>query len=139
MWEVLSNVTRKARKRHVCNFCGHPIEPGEKYNNQTNVFDGRAYTWKDHLECQDLCNEIWDFVDPDEGMDSDAFRSALRELSSTFVCKNCPHRTVREGLEDCDEELSMKCIRHIHKFFKEFELVRDRSCPYDFRVKRREK
>ena len=38
--EVLRNITPVARKEHRCEFCGGVIHVGEKYNRQTNVYDG---------------------------------------------------------------------------------------------------
>ena len=50
---VLSDDKRKARKRHVCNFCGGFIEVGEIYNIQT-IKDDDIYVWKSH----EICNKF---------------------------------------------------------------------------------
>lgn len=40
---VLKNTTPTARKEHKCDFCSGVISIGEKYDRQTNVYDGRVY------------------------------------------------------------------------------------------------
>lgn len=58
--EVLRNKTPVARKEHRCKFCGEVIHVGEKYNRQSNVYDGRIY-------------------DCDEGLDGDGFVDSLNQ------------------------------------------------------------
>lgn len=43
--KVLRDKTPIARKEHRCEFCGEVIHVGEKYNRQTNVYDGCIYDW----------------------------------------------------------------------------------------------
>ena len=45
--DVLAEHHRTARKKHQCQTCWRPINPGDKYLEQRNVMDGRAYTWND--------------------------------------------------------------------------------------------
>jgi len=37
---LLSRVDRTARKQHCCGECGHPINPGDRYQVDNVVFDG---------------------------------------------------------------------------------------------------
>ncbi len=58
-------VTRpRARTPHTCNLCVRVIQPGETYERQTNLFDGRIYTFKTCAHCQQLAalylHEWWD-------------------------------------------------------------------------------
>ena len=50
---VISDDKRKARKRHLCNFCGGTIEVEESYNIQVIKGDD-IYTWKSH----EICNKF---------------------------------------------------------------------------------
>ena len=43
MPEVLRSRVVKARKRHTCSCCLDPIEKGELYRRDTNLFDGQIY------------------------------------------------------------------------------------------------
>ena len=43
--------TRKARKEHVCTYCGEAIEKGATYVLWTSFGDGGAYNNKMHPEC----------------------------------------------------------------------------------------
>ena len=67
--KVLRDKTPVARKEHRCNFCGGVISVGEKYNRQTNVYDGRVDDWVSHCECSKLACELDMFDDCDEGLD----------------------------------------------------------------------
>lgn len=77
--EVLKNKTPIARKEHRCEFCGEVIHVGEKYNRQTNVYDGRIYDWVSHCDCSKLACELDMFDDCDEGLDGDGFVDNLNQ------------------------------------------------------------
>lgn len=54
---------RKARKRHTCGECDRAIEPGERYEHATQLYDGG---WSHHKTClgcynirQHLCRYGW--------------------------------------------------------------------------------
>lgn len=44
----------RARKEHVCVYCGGPIVVGERYMQQTGFYDGAAYRSRYHVECWDI-------------------------------------------------------------------------------------
>lgn len=73
MVTTLSEGTRKARKSYHCGMCNALIKPGERYSFQTNVYDGRIYTWHDCLACtrDGVVNYVsdWDGGWGDEGVD----------------------------------------------------------------------
>jgi len=48
----------KARKSHICNWCGCEISKGEEYNSAVFKFDGEIYSWKNHLKCGELVNKL---------------------------------------------------------------------------------
>lgn len=77
--KVLRDKTPVARKEHRCDFCGEVISVGEKYNRQTNVYDGRVYDWVSHNECSKLACELDMFDDCDEGLDDDGFIDRLNQ------------------------------------------------------------
>ena len=58
---VISDDKRKARKRHVCNFCGEFIEVGEIYNIQT-IKDDDIYVWKSHGICYEFALDNQDLL-----------------------------------------------------------------------------
>ena len=84
--ETIRTATVKARRIHVCDYCGCEIPKGERYKRSVNVFDGKPYTWKSHLRCAELCGKIWDYVDPDEGMTGESFIDAVQDLIHPFYC-----------------------------------------------------
>jgi len=46
-----------ARREHRCIWCGGPILVGEKYVQQTGIFDGARYRNRYHAECYEDCGE----------------------------------------------------------------------------------
>lgn len=57
MVTVLENGTRKARKHHQCFECYRMIAPGERYGYQSNVYDGRPYSLRWHIDCGECGSE----------------------------------------------------------------------------------
>lgn len=57
-----------ARKEHRCIYCGGPILVGERYTQQTGIYDGEPYRSRYHAECYedcaDECNRYgdWEFT-----------------------------------------------------------------------------
>ena len=70
-----------ARKEHKCMFCGGTIKVGEKYERQTNIYDGQIYDWVSHPECT-IVAVLLDMPDNDNeggGVDHDYFVECLKE------------------------------------------------------------
>lgn len=61
--EVLAEHHRTARKKHQCQTCWRPINPGDKYLEQRNALDGRVYAWRTHHDCHAA---YWSWQ-PDDG------------------------------------------------------------------------
>jgi hypothetical protein len=66
----------KARKAHVCNYCGCAIATGETYQTQTLKYDN-IYVWKNHLKCAELVSEL--NIQGDEGVTSEDFYEHITE------------------------------------------------------------
>ena len=49
---------QKARKNHICNWCGQPIIKGETYKIQKRISEGVCYTWKSHLNCEEVFDKL---------------------------------------------------------------------------------
>jgi hypothetical protein len=82
MPDVLETAIRKAKKNHTCDYCGIEIIAGEKYEDQTNVYDRELYHWKSHLTCKELVDKLEMFKDCwyDEGLTSEYFREHVDEF-----------------------------------------------------------
>jgi hypothetical protein len=48
---VLTHETRRARKTHVCDYCGQAINAGSVYDYQAGTEDADFYAVKFHPEC----------------------------------------------------------------------------------------
>ena len=120
--DTLDKKDRKARKEHRCDYCGGKIKKGEIYDWSKHVYDGELYEWKCHKKCSLIVSEIWDYVDPDEGMSEDDFSEGCRDVCRCFVCPDCPKWN--KEYEDCDEDESY-CIDRLADFFEKNEIYRD--------------
>ena len=79
MNDVLSDTVKKARKKHICDFCGCPIEIGEMYANQSIACDGSVYTWKAHIICMDALS-IFDMDNGwGDGVDWQTFQDCISQ------------------------------------------------------------
>lgn len=69
-----------ARKEHKCMYCGGTINVGEKYERQTNIYEGQIYDWVCHIECQEVTGllNMFDY-DYGEGIDGEQFVEYLRQ------------------------------------------------------------
>ncbi len=81
MATVLKNKTMVARKRHMCEWCGKHIEPGESYDYEAQIFDGDFVTLKAHTSCNRLIHALWNAGDynDDEGIAPYEFKDIVRE------------------------------------------------------------
>ena len=76
----LKTTTPIARKEHICNWCKGKIAKGEKYNRQTNLFDGSIYDWVSHLDCLKLTGLLGMFdYDDGEGVDEYTFQERVQD------------------------------------------------------------
>ena len=81
MIETISNKKSKARKEHLCSYCEGTIKIGEIYGNSTHKYEGHIYTWKNHLKCQKLAEDLGMFHDLwSDGLDSDEFMYNVQEF-----------------------------------------------------------
>lgn len=75
---VLRETYPTARKEHICEFCAGKIQKGQKYDRQTNVYDGSIYDFITHQECSEVAHELMMYDDYDDsGLDGESFRSQL--------------------------------------------------------------
>lgn len=72
----------KAKKTHICMYCGCKIEIGEVYERQTNKCDGEIYDWICHTDCQKVAQELDMFDWYDDGLTDDVFRENIDE----YIC-----------------------------------------------------
>lgn len=129
MYQNLTSKDVTARKEHCCDWCGKRIRVGEKYHYETFIFDGEFCSWHAHLACSRVASEIWDYVDPDEGMDHCQFQDGCHDVCRRFICPDCPNWD--EGFEDCEKDEDY-CIDRMDEFFKTHELYKaERKAYYE--------
>ncbi len=127
MFENLKIEARKARKQHRCDWCREAIEKGESYEYQTYIWDGRVYDWKAHEACSRVASAIWDYAEPDDGMDSGLFCESCGEVCQKFICPDCPEWNAE--YEECEKD-EYYCIDKMDEFFKTHELYATRKGYY---------
>lgn len=100
---MLRNVQPTARKEHKCEYCGGIIHVGEKYDRQTNVFDGHIYDWICHIECTQLACELDMFDGCYDGLDGDAFIDTLSRTCEKSI-RRTERRLIWKGTESYEEK-----------------------------------
>ena len=135
MVEIISDGVKKARKDHKCDYCGEVIPKGTKYYWQKNIYDGTFYEWHEHEKCREVASAIWNYADPDEGMDEELFKNTLSEVCQCFICPYCEKWERDFG---CVDEENY-CIDKAYEFFKTHELYKDKKRSIYERWKCRER
>ena len=116
-----------ARKQHTCDWCNGTIEKGETYHYQAFKFDGEFCEWHSHLACSRVASAIWDYVDPDDGMDENQFDEGCADVCQEFICHDCEHYS--KEFEECEKD-EPYCIDRMDEFFKTHELYAVREGYY---------
>lgn len=137
MYQEIEIRESTARKNYRCDWCDKIIPKGEKYIRQKYIYDGEFCTWRAHCACQRVTDAIWDYADPDDGLDSDGFYEYGGEVCRRFICPDCPKWSGNEydGCEDGDS----LCIDRMDEFFKTHELYCTREGYYEiWRARKKE-
>ena len=127
MYQSLEHKNVIARKEHTCDWCGNVIKKGEEYWRQKYIYDGDFYEWHSHLACSRIVSAIWDYCDPDEGMDEDQFQEGCAEVCGRFICPDCPEWN--NEYEDCNKDETY-CLDRMDEFFKTHELYKAERKAY---------
>lgn len=130
MPEILKRRDRKAAKCHTCSYCGEVIQKGEVYDWAKLAFDGRLYEWKSHKKCSFIADELWSYIDPDNGMTEEDFDQGCTAFCHAFICPDCP--SFEREAKDCGEERSY-CTDKIYNLLQTHDFGRDPENPWAWR------
>lgn len=67
----------KARKAHVCSFCGCTISAGATYWRSAHKANGELYDWKSHEQCAELVDML--NMEGDEGVTGEDFWECITD------------------------------------------------------------
>lgn len=94
MLDFYNRSNPKARKDHVCEYCGKTIHKGETYSYETGKYDGDMFARKLCLVCENILGTFIKDLD-DDGFDWWEVDNWLRDY---YYC-NCEHE--RNQKNDC--------------------------------------
>ena len=94
--------TRKARRRHSCNWCGGSIPAGTIYENKFQVCEGAAWRSKMHVECGDA-SRAFDYNGDTIALDGNFQRGHTHEWNWDTV-----ENGAKAGCPGCIKELGKK-------------------------------
>ena len=123
MTQCLRQEMRTAKKQHVCDYCGGIIKKGEKYSYgayKDNIF----FDWKSHERCNFIVNELWDYIDPYDGVGEDDFQYGCGDFCHDFVCPDCPQ--FDKEYKECNED-RIFCLDRIAALLQTHKLVWNRE------------
>lgn len=82
MPSLLKSKTVKARKPHGCRTCNATaIQPGEEYQRDTYIYDGRVYDWVQCAACSTLGGLVYEWAGyPEDGIGRDEYVEWAREV-----------------------------------------------------------
>jgi len=58
MEQISKTLNRKARKNHMCDYCGLKIEKGSNYEISNFADCGDIWTWKSHEKCTQIAHKL---------------------------------------------------------------------------------
>lgn len=87
MAETIADEWRKARKPHVCIWCGEPIVVGESYRHWRGKFEGEVITNDWHKECDDAAST----EDPEDGFEPYFYKRGSQEERDFPVPRATPN------------------------------------------------
>ena len=129
---IIRSKEMKARKVHVCDYCGENIEKGEVYIRDTCTFDADMYYWLSHKKCEAIAKFIWIFVDPDPGMDGESFQDGCAFVCHKFICPNC--KDYDEGPDVCEKN-QVYCLEKIYEISQTHKLSRIKRSDIEWELK----
>lgn len=130
MPDVLAEREKKAAKPHTCLYCGEVIQKGELYDWAKLAFDGRLYEWKSHKKCSFIALELWEYIDPDEGMTAEDFSQGCENFCRAFICPGCP--SADQEAEDCRED-KIYCTDKIYDLLQTHDFRRGPETQWAWR------
>lgn len=87
----------RAKKKHVCDFCGMSISEREKYMKSTYSHEGSLYDWKTHKHCSDIAEKLNMYNDFDDGLTGEDFREIIHDAYFELIIKPFPKEKEERG------------------------------------------
>lgn len=97
----------KAKRDHLCDFCGQKIRQGEKYMKSTHKQDGDIYDWKTHDWCQKLSHQMEMYDDAPDGVSQDMFVEYVSDAHDDILINQLPNS---ETGQFSDVIKQLKCV-----------------------------
>lgn len=119
---------RTARKKHVCNLCNGYIDPGDRYRYEFNKDGSDVWSYRAHIECAFVAEELWEYIYPWDGMDDSDFQDGVREFCQRMICPTCKNYAAGECMND-----ECYCLHHCVNVLKKYDFTRvkvDNPKPY---------
>lgn len=119
MSETIRESYVHARKCYKCDYCGGLIKKGEKHH-YAFLKNGDVYDWRSHLECKFIAQELYEYIDPWDGMTCDDFIEGVDEFCQNFICPKC--KAYDKETEECADD-ERYCLFKVAELLKEYELI----------------
>jgi len=105
--EILKDKLVKARKSHICFFCGQKISKGEIYNYHVNTSDGLVVI-KLHKDCKEISIKLDMYDHCDEGLTPDLFWDSIGEAYREMIGYSLGEYTEADEIS-LEEQLKEVC------------------------------
>lgn len=117
--DLIARRYRVARKEHCCDLCRDTIEKEQKYSYSFIKDGSDHWSFRSHLECDFVMNELWEYINPWDGMHDDEFIDGCRDFCRHMLCPRCENC---DKYGDCtvDEDF---CFDKIVEVLKEYDFT----------------
>jgi len=115
---------RTSKKERTCGLCGGKIHVGDRYSHQLNKEGSECWAFDAHCECQFICFELWEYIDPWDGVYEDDFIDGCHEFCHHMICPNCTSYIAEDN--ECLEDESY-CENKIIETLLKYDFCRVKS------------
>ena len=125
--ELIAHRYRVARKDYCCDLCRDTIKKGDKYCYSFIKDGGDYWIHRSHLECEFVSQELWEWINPWDGMHDDEFLEGVQSFCRRMICPNCA--SWDDEYDECRND-EPYCMSKIVEKLKEFDfcLVKPPEC-----------
>lgn len=129
MPEYIDEKIVKARKEHICDYCTEKILSGTKYSDFVGKEDGRLYHFKSHLRCKFIANQLYEYIDPWDGLGHDEFVEGCNNFTKEFLCKKCKRFSKRYNECKDDNSPYIDCLDKIGQTLLKYDFIAEKRFP----------
>ena len=87
--DLIAHRYRVAKKDYRCDLYRGNINKDDKYCYSFIEDGDDSWSHRAHIECEFVANELWNYINPWDGMSDEEFIDGCRDFCRHMLCPNC--------------------------------------------------